>query len=156
MARGEPASPTLVRFYQLAAQPLESALARIAHKAWDRGWRCCVVAAGQEQARRLDDLLWVQPPGGFLPHRLWDAPEPERQPLLIALEPDDRNGATVLLMAAGRPPVAPERFDMVVEFADARDETALEASRQRFRRYRELGCRLEYWIQGPEGWVKKD
>ncbi|MBF0285747.1 MAG: DNA polymerase III subunit chi [Magnetococcales bacterium] len=143
-----------VRFYQVS-ETLESALLKVVHKAHERGLRQCVVAAGVQHARRLDDLLWTLPVAGFLPHRLWNASEPERQPLLIALEPDDRNAATVLVSAHGEPFREAARFDLVIDFVDAREPDGLTRGRDRFRFYRDQGHRMEYWEQGAEGWQKK-
>ncbi|MBF0626137.1 MAG: DNA polymerase III subunit chi [Magnetococcales bacterium] len=155
MARST-AAPVIVRFYQLAATPLDAAIARIADKAYRLGLKLCVVAPGPDWARQLDQFLWRFPPEGFLPHALWDDPEAPIHPLIIALEPDDRNGATVAITAGDVLLAAPERFDRVVDFALAGDPQSLADSRNRYRHYRGLGCDMEYWTQNDRGeWAKK-
>ncbi len=148
--------PPLVRFYQLAASPFESVLVRIVNKAWERGLRVCLRAADAGHAHYLNELLWRQPIDGFLPHGLWNGSEIEKQPVLIAPVVDDRNGASVIVLAVAERVPEPERFDMVVDFVPGADPNALAASRDRYRHYRDRGCTMEYWIQTPEGgWHKK-
>ncbi|MEO5339113.1 MAG: DNA polymerase III subunit chi [Magnetococcus sp. MYC-9] len=143
--------PCTVRFYQLARLPLEKALVGIADKAWQRGLRLCLLAGDAQQAQRLDDLLWIYANQQFLPHGLWNGPDPELQPLLISLEPDERNQATLLLLAAPRLVAEPRRFDLIIDFVPGQEPVAVAASRERYRHYRALGCRMEYWTQTPQG-----
>ncbi|MEO5362960.1 MAG: DNA polymerase III subunit chi [Magnetococcus sp. DMHC-8] len=155
MARTHPQPPT-VRFYQLASMSLEAALVGILGKAWERGLRVCLVARDARQAQRLDDLLWINPPQQFLPHGLWNGADPALQPLLIALEPDERNEATVLVLAAPHLVAAPLAFDLIVDFVAGADAGTLAASRDRYRHYRDLGCQMEYWTQTPlGGWQRQ-
>ncbi|MBF0161782.1 MAG: DNA polymerase III subunit chi [Magnetococcales bacterium] len=148
MARSH-SEPATVRFYQLAAMPLETALLGIVGKAWERGIRINLLAGDGAQAQRLDDLFWIQPP--FLPHGLWNGPDPEQQPLLISLEPDLRNQATLLVLATPR--LLPESggVAMIIDFLPGHDPAALARGRDRYRHYRSLGCRMEYWQQNPRG-----
>ena len=154
MARTHPERPK-VRFYQLAALSLEKALVGIVSKAWDRGLRLCLLAQNPPHAHWLDGFLWQCSNDLFLPHGLWDHPDPERQPILISLEPDDRNGATVIITTTHRQISDPEQFDMIIDFIQGQDPDALTASRTRYRHYRSLGCVMEYWTQSPQGgWQK--
>lgn len=156
MARSRAGDPPVVRFYQLGATPREQALARILAKAWERHLRCCVVASDPAHAGYLDDFLWSHPAAGiFLPHGLENTPQARLQPVLIATAPVEVNGATVAVMACERLLENPERFDMVVEFVESARPDALRTSRERYRRYRELGCTMEYWEQGEGGWSRK-
>ncbi|MBF0462409.1 MAG: DNA polymerase III subunit chi [Magnetococcales bacterium] len=154
MARTHPEPPT-VRFYQLAAMPLETALVGLLGKAWERGMRINLVVKDGQQAQRLDDFLWIHPPNQFLPHGLWSGPDPELQPVLISLEPDARNGATVLMVATPLLIADPTAFDLVIDFLPSQHPDALAAGRNRYRHYRALGCQMEYWIQTPQGGWKR-
>ena len=149
------AEPPTVRFYQLATMPLETALLGILGKAWDRGLRVCLLTKDAHQAQRLDDLLWVNPPHHFLPHGLWNGPDPALQPVLISLEPDARNGATLLVLATPLLVPDPMAFDLIVDFVRGGDPVVVTASRDRYRHYRALGCQMEYWIQTPQGGWKR-
>lgn len=157
MARKEPDTPTVARFYQLGATPLEQAMARILAKAWEKGLRICLIAADPAQAQRLDDFLWIHPSaGGFLPHGLAHAPRARHHPVLIATSPEEENGATVAVVLGDRPLERPQQYDMVVAFVDGAEENALRRSREHYRHYRAQGCSMEYWIQGDTGWTRKE
>lgn len=146
----------MVRFYQLAAMPLEKALVGILDKALDRKMATCLLANDPNHARWLDDRLWSSPYAGFLPHGLWSGPDPDRHPILISLEPDQRNGASLIVMTTPKLVEEPERFEMVIDFVQERSEQDKIASRHRYRHYQNLGCVMEYWIQTPRGgWQKK-
>ena len=154
MARTHEAATT-VRFYQLANMSLETALVGIVGKAWEREMVVNLLARDVQQAQRLDDLFWIHPPHHFLPHGLWSGPDPELQPVLISLEPDDCNGATLLVLAAPHLLAEPMRFDMIIDFLHGQDAEGLAAGRNRYRHYRDLGCQMEYWTQAPQGGWKK-
>lgn len=155
MARQRSDQPPTVRFYQLGGLGREQALAKIAHKAYGQGLRLCVVAGEPQRARFLDDFLWKFPPELFLPHGLCGSGEEALQPVLVCGAAVDDNGATVALLDGGGMLEEPERFDLVVEFVDGNDPAGLRESRQRYRRYRESGCRMEYWVQGERGWEQR-
>ncbi|MBF0181439.1 MAG: DNA polymerase III subunit chi [Magnetococcales bacterium] len=155
MARSREGMPT-ARFYQLAGSSLETALAALLAKILEQNGRACVLARDALHLRQLDELLWRHPPQRFLPHGPWDGPDPERQPVLLALEPDDRNGATILLLTGPRPVVEAARFDMVVDFVTGREDH-LVGARSRYRDYRNQGCLMEYWVQSANGrWTRQD
>ncbi|MBF0126356.1 MAG: DNA polymerase III subunit chi [Magnetococcales bacterium] len=144
----------VVRFYQLAASSSEVALLGILVKILERGSRACLLAQDALQVQRLDELLWRQPADRFLAHGPWNGPDPDRQPLLLSLEPDDRNGATILVLVSPRLVADPARFDLVVDFV-GKQEVAL--ARDRYRRYQQQGCAMEYWAHSPEGrWTRQD
>jgi DNA polymerase-3 subunit chi len=157
MARSHQEAP-VVRFYQLAAMPLEMALLSLLGKSWQQGIRSCVWVRDTQQAQRLDEQLWsMPPPQQFIPHGLWSGAEAARQPILLAVEPLDVNRATLLVVLTAQVVEKPEQFDMVIDFVAGAEAAGLRASRQRYRHYRTLGCRLEYWLQGEQGgWQKQE
>lgn len=152
MARQREGRP-VARFYQVATAPSEGVMTTLLFKLVEQGMRVCLLAADAGQVRRLDELLWRHPSDRFLPHGVWDGSDPERQPVLIAARPDDRNNATVAIAASGQIVDESVAFDVVVDFVDARDPGA---ARERYRHYQARGFSMEFWIQSPEGkWNRK-
>ncbi|MEO5347189.1 MAG: DNA polymerase III subunit chi [Magnetococcus sp. YQC-9] len=147
MARARVGSP-VARFYQVAAASSEGVMIGLLHKLVDQGLRVCLQVGDGARLRHLDDLLWRHPLERFLPHGVWDGPDPELQPVLLALRPDDRNGATVAIAADGKVIQGPLAFDVVVDFVLS---AAPAPARERYRWYQAHGYALEYWIQSPEG-----
>ncbi|MBF0379424.1 MAG: DNA polymerase III subunit chi [Magnetococcales bacterium] len=157
MARDKKDSPTTVRFYQLGKSTLEVAITTILNKAWAKGIRSTLLTPGDEPSRYWDNQLWYSPTDAFLPHGTQSDPDPELQPLLIASKPTDQNGATLIVLSTPQLIEKPEQFDMVVDFVDGSSPNALNASRVRYKKYMDLGCNMEYWIQGEDNkWSLKD
>ncbi|NGZ06938.1 MAG: DNA polymerase III subunit chi [Magnetococcales bacterium] len=152
MARTQEGRP-IARFYQVAASSIEGVMIVLLHKLVEQGRRVCLVAGDARQVRHLDDLLWRQPPDRFLPHGVWNGADVERQPVLIAERPDDRNGATVAMAVVGGLVDGSIEFDVVVDFVDAQ---APAAARERYRYYQGRDFAMEYWFCSPEGkWIRK-
>jgi DNA polymerase III subunit chi len=151
MARIDPKTPPTVRFYQLGISSLEAAITGILTKALAKNVKSTLLTPGEELTKYWDNLLWRSPPDSFLPHGPDSGPDPELQPLLIASQTADKNGATLLVMTTPHLLSNPEQFDMVIDFVDPSSSDALTASRSRYKKYMDLGCKLEYWIQSQDG-----
>ena len=150
MARTDAKAPTTVRFYQLGVSTIEAAVTGILSKAWAKGVKTTLLTPGPEPTRYWDSLLWRLPVDSFLPHGPATGPDPERQPVLIASEQDDKNGATLIVLVTPHLLAKPEQYDMVIDFVDGSSPDALAASRSRYKKYMDLGCQMEYWIQDQD------
>jgi DNA polymerase-3 subunit chi len=128
-----------VDFYVLMpAAPSAGHLAcRLCLKAWEEGYGVSVLAASDEDARALDELMWEFPAGRFLPHELGTA-NPD-VPVTIVSEPAaiPPGRDTVINLSATAVP-EPARFRRLLEIVPA-DEQLRESSRDKFRAYRSQG-----------------
>ena len=87
-----------VDFYQLSRDSVEKVVALLAGKVLASGAKALVVA----EADRLETFsraLWEA--DGFLANGRADAPDAERQPVLLASEPVAANGADIAILADG-------------------------------------------------------
>jgi len=133
------ALPCQVDFYVLAdGAPSAGHLAcRLSLRAWEEGYRVSVLAAGESDARQLDELMWDYPSGRFLPHGrgAMDA----AVPVAIVCPPEplpaDRD---VVINLTAEPVPEPARFRRLLEIVPA-DARLRESSRAKFRTYRSLG-----------------
>jgi DNA polymerase III subunit chi len=150
MARTDKNTPTTVRFYQLGISTLESAITTILNKAFAQGIKSTLLTPGPNPSKYWDNQLWHIPPDAFLPHGIDTNPDPELQPLLIASQPTDKNGATLIVLTTPHLVENPEKFDMLIDFVDGSSPNALTASRTRYKQYMEQGCKMEYWVQGKD------
>ena len=128
-----------VDFYVLmSATPSAGHLAcRLSLKAWEEGYGVSVLAASEEDARALDELMWEYPAGRFLPHELGTA-NPDVPVTIVsapAAIPPGRD--TVVNLSAAAVP-EPERFRRLLEIVPA-DEQQRESSRDKYRAYRSQG-----------------
>lgn len=146
MARAREGSP-VARFYQVAGASVDGVLTGLLHKLVEQGLKVCLLVGSPARSRHWDDLLWRHPLERFLPHGVWDGPDPQLQPVLLALTPDDRNGATVVVAADAGLVEGAAGFDVVVDFVVGDPAPA----RERYRWYQARGLAMEYWVQSPEG-----
>lgn len=131
---------TRVDFYVLAEGARlnrERLICRLAGKAYAHGKRAYIHTGTNEEAMRLDDLLWTFEDIGFLPHeRAEDRPNPDT-PILVGCGTEPQT-ATVLITTAHPVPAFIERYERVLEVVD-QDPERLKRSRQRYRDYQARG-----------------
>ena len=130
----------------------DAAACRIAETAWRRGHRVHLHADSPESARRLDDLLWTWRDEGFVPHAVCGAGgagagdagggDGDGVPVTIGWGALPEFAGDVLLNLGSRVPDGFERFARVAEVVGGADP-ARAAGRERFRRYRAVGCELK-------------
>ncbi len=129
---------TRVDFYILAgagADERERLACRLAEKAYEQGHRALLLAADEAQCQRLDALLWTFRQGSFVPHaRL---AEREGEPVAVGTEEDGED--EVLINLSDATPASWSQRERLAEIVDQRP-AVLQASRQRYRQYREAGA----------------
>jgi DNA polymerase-3 subunit chi len=138
-----------VDFYHLARSPIERVLPSICEKVLQAGGRLLVVA-DDSQLARLDEQLWTYAPDSFLPH---GRDNDENQPVLLASEPEPRNGAANIAIADGRWRDEALAFERAFYFFDS---AALDEAREAWRALsRKDGVEPRYWKQDEQGrWVQ--
>ncbi len=145
-----------VGFYHLTRARLDDALPALLEKALARGLNAVVVARDAEHLRHLDEWLWSYRNDSFLPHGLASAAFAERQPVLLAADVTNPNGANLLVLVDGLLPAEDAPFARVVDLFDGNDQEALTAARERWRAWRErrVGALVYYQQQEAGGWQK--
>jgi DNA polymerase III subunit chi len=142
-----------IQFYHLLSTPLETALPKLVHTAYQKGMRVCIVAEPSLHPL-LDDALWTFRKDSFLPHGTEDA-DAALHPILLASAPTRINDASVLMLTNGHHVAAEatEGFERVFDLFNGHDEGAVEAARQRWATYLSEGYALKYIKQRPDsGW----
>ena len=145
------------------AAACDAAACRVAETAWRRGHRVHLHADSPESARRLDDLLWTWRDESFVPHAVCGAGDAGASDAGVGGAGAGGAGAggagagasvtigwgalpefadDVLLNFDSRVPDGFERFARVAEVIGGADP-ARAAGRERFRRYRAVGCELK-------------
>lgn len=137
---------TRVDFYLLqndaASDGAKWALAcRLTDKAYRLGHKIYIYTPDAALAARLDDLLWVQNPGSFIPHHIYKEGEP-LAPVAIGSVPPPPALDEVLVTLSAEVPDFFSRFARVVELVGS-DEAEKAQSRERFRFYRDRGYALQ-------------
>lgn len=131
---------TQIDFYTHVEDKLQT-LASIAAKAITKGSRLMVLTPDAEATDRIDRMLWLQPPIGFLPHcRLHHRLAPVT-PILVDHAADPVMHEDVLVNLCAECPPAFSRYERLIEIVTL-DEADREQARARFRFYRERGYEI--------------
>ncbi len=136
---------TRVNFYISPNQAAEANLqlaCRIAEKAYGQQNKIYIHANSAEQAKSLDDMLWVFRQGSFIPHCLSNNTDQQDAAVIIGHEGLPEIQPDVLINLADEVPNFFTRFERVAEIVSG-DEPTRETARARFKFYRERGYPLE-------------
>jgi len=95
---------------------------------------------------KLDERLWTIHPESFLAHGVAgdDAEENAQHPILLAMQVCRDNAPEVLINGTCEVPPDLEGFASMVDFVDAWNAGLLQASRERFRSYRQMDLNPQY------------
>ncbi len=107
--------------------------------AWERQQKIYIIAATSASIKQLDELLWEQPQGRFLPHAKPGDTDADKAPITIG--PLSEVKPTDVVINLG-PEIVPdtERFKRVLEIVPHADSER-EASRVKYKSYRDLGLK---------------
>jgi DNA polymerase-3 subunit chi len=145
-----------VFFYHMTRTKLEATLPVLLEKSLAAGWRVAVRGPDRAALELLDEVLWLKPEDGFLPHGLEGGTHDARQPVLLGTRAPiaDRQA---LICVEGSAPEAQEVS--VLERAsilfDGNNPAAVEAARGQWRGLTGAGCAAQYWSQESGRWEKK-
>ena len=140
-------------FYHLQTQPLERALPRLLERAVAGGERVVVLAGSTERVDYLNALLWTYDEASFLPHGDARDGHAERQPVWLAADESNPNGAGLVMTIDGA--LADwSRYRRCFDIFDGNDAAAVAAARSRWSEAKRAGHILTYWQQTERGWEK--
>ena len=147
---------TEVRFYQLGRRPLEEALATMLERTLERGQRAVVLAGSDDRVEALAQQLWTYAERSFLPHGTARDGMAERQPVWLAAQEGNPNGAEVLFLLDGQAAERLDSYGLVAVLFDGGDAERLAAARAQWSRLKAAGHALTYWEEDAQGrWQKR-
>jgi DNA polymerase-3 subunit chi len=149
---------TEVLFYHLQNMSLESVLPSLLEKSLARGWRVVVQSTSQERTDALDAHLWTYHDDSFLPHGTWSAGDAQDQPIVLAVEEANPNGANVrFLIDNAALPADCHAYERVVLVFNGDDGEALAAARSAWTDCKARGFEVTYWQADERGrWQRRD
>lgn len=143
-----------IRFYHLRTTALERALPQLLEKILARGTRAVVMAGSAERVAALDTALWTYDDRSFLPHGSARDGFAEEQPIWLTMQPENPNGAQVLVLTDGALADVGD-WPMVLEVFDGNSDDAVAQARERWKAHKAAGHELTYWKQDDQGkWEK--
>ncbi len=149
---------TEVLFYHLRDQSIERVLPPLLEKSLERGWRVVVQSTTQERAEALDAHLWTYADDSFLPHATSRAGDVQDQPIVLSVEDDNPNGASVrFLIDNAALPADIDRYERLVLVFNGDDGEALDAARQAWKDCKARGLEVTYWQADERGrWQRRE
>ncbi len=111
-----------------------------------------ILCPDEDFMRQLDEILWTIRPEAFLPHAIAsdNTASNAKHPILLATHINRDNQAAVLVNGGLEVPPELEGFSHIVDFVDAWDEDLKQASRERFKTYRQLSLEPTYIASKPQ------
>jgi DNA polymerase-3 subunit chi len=148
---------TEILFYQLQKRPLEQVLPSLLEKSLQRGWRVVVEAASSERIEALDAHLWTYRDDSFLPHGTAQQAEAPEQPILLSINGDNPNGASVRFLIDGAPiPADIAAYERIVLIFEGDDPDAVALARERWADVKATEIEATYWQADENGrWQQK-
>jgi DNA polymerase III subunit chi len=139
-------------FYHLKCQTPEQVLPALLQKSLERGWRVVVQASSDERVEALDAHLWTWRDDAFLPHGTWRDPEVAEQPIVLTVNEENPNGASVRFLVDGATlSAAPSAYERIVLLFDGDDPDAVERARARWSEAKSAGIEVTYWQADERG-----
>jgi len=137
---------TKIDFYVLSGtgqQARENMACRLVDKIYQLNRQIYIATESQQDAQRIDDMLWTFRPGSFIPHCIgMDEPAKTSQtPVIIGYKSTTPELGDVLLNLTHEVPLFFSQFDRVAELVSA-DEQSRALSRNRFKFYKDRGYEL--------------
>ncbi|MGA7805193.1 DNA polymerase III subunit chi [Bradyrhizobium sp.] len=149
---------TEILFYHLQNISLESVLPPLLEKSLERGWRVVVQSTSPERTDALDAHLWTYREDSFLPHATWRVADVADQPIVLAVEEGNPNGAKVRFLVdnAALPPDS-DQYERLVLVFNGDEPEALAAARSAWTDCKARGFDVTYWQADEHGrWRRRD
>jgi DNA polymerase-3 subunit chi len=136
---------TEITFVEVTASRMEMQACEIAEHTYAQGERLQIIALDEEQAVRLDDLLWTYKPDTFVPHGLWKSMDNDSdQPVLITTRKEPVPGIASLLTMDYCPVEMVQQFSQVIHVVVVDNQERLEASRRYWTLLKDAGFSLRH------------
>ncbi|HXQ84813.1 MAG TPA: DNA polymerase III subunit chi [Xanthobacteraceae bacterium] len=143
---------TEMLFYHMKGQTPEQVLPALLQKSLERGWRVVVQASSDERVEALDAHLWTWRDDAFLPHGTWRDAEAAEQPIVLTVNAENPNRATVRFLVDGASLSGEAAaYERIVLLFDGGDPDAVEAARARWSEAKAAGVEVTYWQADEHG-----
>ena len=133
---------TKIDFYILAEGSPEHTACKLVEKAYTLGHRIYVHTGSDEQARRMDEMLWTYRGGSFIPHQQYQPGQEVHSPVQVGAHDSPEIDSDVLINLAPEVPLFFSRFQRVAELIGIDEETKNQG-RERYRFYKDRGYPLD-------------
>lgn len=142
-------------FYHLTRSGAFDTVMSILPRALAQGWPVMLRGTDRAALERLDERLWTDDPGSFLPHGMEGGPQDAAQPVLLGLGPAANGARGVFLLDGAAPLPGEEALERLWVIFDGNDMPALNGARALWTQLAGLGMVLQYWSEESGRWQMK-
>ena len=136
---------TEVIFVEVNAGRMEMRACEIAEENYARGRRLQIITVDQEQAERLDELLWTFKPDTFIPHGLWaGSPDEPTHPVTITTKKEPVEGMDSLVMMGYGDVDLVSQFSQAFHLVVVDNQERLDGSRGYWTLLKDAGFSLRH------------
>jgi DNA polymerase-3 subunit chi len=136
---------TEILFVETSARRMEMRACEIAEENYAQGRKVQIIVVDQEQAERLDDLLWTFKPDSFVPHGLWaGSPDEPEQPVVITTRMEAVKDMDSLLMMGYTEVDLVSQFSHVFHLVVTDNQERLDNSRRYWTLLKDAGFSLQH------------
>jgi DNA polymerase-3 subunit chi len=143
-------------FYHLTRSGIDETLRMLMERAATRGWQVMIRSTLSQTLNRLDDLLWLDPANGFLPHAIAGGDDDAKQPVLLGTGPITNAAAGLFLLDGAQTSVAEAALlERVWVLFDGNHDPSLIWARGLWSQLTIGGQAAQYWSEETGAWQKK-
>ena len=136
---------TQILFVEVTQSRMEMRACEIAERFYIQGNKLQIIATDQQQAVRLDDLLWTFKPDSFVPHGFFEGEKDEpTPPVVITIDEEKISGYEFLLMLNYCPVQIVGQFSQIIHLVVVDNRERLDASRHYWTQLKEAGFTLRH------------
>lgn len=116
---------------------------RLTEKVYSEGRRVYLHVSTEQEAQRLDDLMWTYKPESFLPHSIVGKAEVDDTQVQIGFGEHPVHHNDVMINLSTPLPSFFSRFDRVLEVV-IQDEVVLQQTREHYKFYKDRGYEVTH------------
>lgn len=116
---------------------------RLTEKVYSEGRQVYLHVSTEQEAQRLDDLMWTYKPESFLPHSIVGKAEAEDTQVQIGFGEHPVHHNDVMINLSTPLPSFFSRFDRVLEVV-IQDEAVLQQTREHYKFYKDRGYEVTH------------
>lgn len=143
---------TEVLIYKPTKTPPQKILPKLLESVIAKGNNVHILCSNDEQVKTLDDYLWTYEQLSFLPHATYQDDLVEKQPIVLSINDNNLNNASVLVLNEPKLPQRFSKYAKVIYICDIEEKDSLDALQKECANN---NLQISSFVQYEKGWEKK-
>ena len=143
---------TEVLIYKPTKTAPEKVLPKLLESVIAKGNNVHILCENDEQIKTLDDYLWTYEQLSFLPHATYKDDLVEKQPIVLSINDNNLNNASVLVLTEPKLPQNFSKFSKGIYISDVAENDKSEILEKECANN---NLQISSFLQNEKGWEKK-